>query len=652
MNKQKDLLLNKLRKRIDHADIISFDVFDTLLLRPYARPIDMFLHLEKIEHRQGFAQARYIAERRAQVKLARELTLDDIYDEMGNEYEYLKDKEIEFEKRVLCQNPELLQVYDYARSKGKKIIIASDMYLPSELIAEALRKCGYEGWDMLLVSGELGMTKRTGEMYRHILSELDIQKASQLLHIGDNKRSDVTVPRNMGIKAYHYQSVWSRFIEDDERLSEFYRGREGELGASVLLGLRAIHRQQTRCNGEENYWENLGYEYTGPVACAYADFAAREYTRHKLTKMLWVARDAYTLQKVCDILHPEIKSAYIYAPRFLNIACRFDIEIQSPHICERLATLYASKCPDLQKALNTEQPATEDEYKQFIINHRDLAEDMACREMENYRAYLATMVDETDQVGLGDTITINYSAQKLVQAALKRPVLGIYWGDTLQNMSAGSKRQPYTEFVSNMRNTAAGKDIFTDRWDFMEFLLTAPEAPVHSISANYEPEHFFNLRPEEQLRIRLYTQVAKGALDFAQEVVRLFGRGCALWDNKLIIDWVNCFLRNPSREDIKQFTPVCMALDSAHTVYEPLLVARCSLFQFLLHPWQMRKKIKRSTWHSSWHNLLLCILKPFSLKRKSNHHWTLMLFPHLVKRYFVAVFRLGRAGSIRFTIGR
>ena len=42
-------LLNKIKSKIDSYDIISFDIFDTLLLRPYVKPTDLFLHIEKSE---------------------------------------------------------------------------------------------------------------------------------------------------------------------------------------------------------------------------------------------------------------------------------------------------------------------------------------------------------------------------------------------------------------------------------------------------------------------------------------------------------------------------------------------------------------------------------------------------------------------------
>ena len=48
-------------------DVISFDVFDTLLLRPYVKPTDLFLRIELDAGVKGFAEDRVAGERRAGV---------------------------------------------------------------------------------------------------------------------------------------------------------------------------------------------------------------------------------------------------------------------------------------------------------------------------------------------------------------------------------------------------------------------------------------------------------------------------------------------------------------------------------------------------------------------------------------------------------
>ena len=55
-------MLDKLRNSLNKYDIISFDIFDTLLIRPYAKPSNVFQHLEEMNNAIGFSAVRKIAE--------------------------------------------------------------------------------------------------------------------------------------------------------------------------------------------------------------------------------------------------------------------------------------------------------------------------------------------------------------------------------------------------------------------------------------------------------------------------------------------------------------------------------------------------------------------------------------------------------------
>ena len=85
--KSEKLLLDRIKSKIKKAKVVSFDIFDTLLVRPYIRPIDLFEHMERALDCKGFALERRDAERRTRIR-HRELedvTLDMIYDENDEE---------------------------------------------------------------------------------------------------------------------------------------------------------------------------------------------------------------------------------------------------------------------------------------------------------------------------------------------------------------------------------------------------------------------------------------------------------------------------------------------------------------------------------------------------------------------------------------
>ena len=111
-----------LENAIKNATVVSFDIFDTLLIRPYCKPTDLFLHLERIHQTEGFATARIEAEKRARKVSPREdIFFDEIYKFIDIKYAHLKEHELKLEKQILHKNTRATEIYNYAKSLGKRI---------------------------------------------------------------------------------------------------------------------------------------------------------------------------------------------------------------------------------------------------------------------------------------------------------------------------------------------------------------------------------------------------------------------------------------------------------------------------------------------------------------------------------------------------
>ena len=54
-------------KQIDNYDVVSFDIFDTLLKRNVEEPTDIFKYVEKKYNRLGFFDERIEAENKARL---------------------------------------------------------------------------------------------------------------------------------------------------------------------------------------------------------------------------------------------------------------------------------------------------------------------------------------------------------------------------------------------------------------------------------------------------------------------------------------------------------------------------------------------------------------------------------------------------------
>lgn len=208
-----------IKKSIVSCDIISFDIFDTLLVRPFWLPSDLFCFLEEyVNKRVGsidnlhFKSIRIEAEKNERHKSYfkknnQEISLDDIYEQIGSMtcfdqslLDEIKAKEIELELKYLSIRKSGYELYSMAKHIGKKIIFTSDMYLPREVLQAVLKKNGYSDYDDIFVSSELKFTKYSGELYRYIIKKYE---GCTIVHIGDNYHSDVDIPRKLGIVCHH-----------------------------------------------------------------------------------------------------------------------------------------------------------------------------------------------------------------------------------------------------------------------------------------------------------------------------------------------------------------------------------------------------------------------------------------------------------------
>ncbi|MCL2712964.1 MAG: hypothetical protein FWD37_06835, partial [Methanomassiliicoccaceae archaeon] len=108
----KALKFEVIEPHLDGVKCIGFDVFDTMLLRPFMRPTDLFAYLEEKESSPGFHRERINAERRARREIRRETGLDDIYSVIDERFRHLKDKEISAEYRFSLADPHIKEIYD------------------------------------------------------------------------------------------------------------------------------------------------------------------------------------------------------------------------------------------------------------------------------------------------------------------------------------------------------------------------------------------------------------------------------------------------------------------------------------------------------------------------------------------------------------
>lgn len=185
--------------------VISFDAFDTLLLRAATRPSQVFDAMERGLHIPGFSAARIAGEASARLN-REEVRLSDIYRSMPQRFWSVQEQELVFETLFCSASPYWEAIFPALLAAGRRVVVTSDMYLSSQEIRELLRSCGYPDADKIYVSCEQGCNKNQGGLFQTLLDEERVAP-EQIIHIGDNYRADVKSPASLGICSYYYRNI-------------------------------------------------------------------------------------------------------------------------------------------------------------------------------------------------------------------------------------------------------------------------------------------------------------------------------------------------------------------------------------------------------------------------------------------------------------
>lgn len=294
-------------------NIISFDVFDTLINRTVDSPSVVFDLVEQ-EHDltfpkeiqvTGFRSKRIEAERIARQRNNKEICLDEIYDVLKEQSDALdwdtyKELEIKTEIRCCTVNNKGYAMYSKCLSQKKQIIVISDMYLPQKVIEEILQANGYCEYKALYLSCEVGFTKANGKLFDYCLSNEGI-RPDQMLHVGDNLRSDIKNARLKGINAFHLKKSTS-----------IIPGK-GLLQHNGLLELFINNTLDTTLDE----FGQIGYCCFGPLLYGFIKWIYSEAKKHNYDQILFLSRDGYIMKKAFDLMTKgkNLNSNYMYASR-------------------------------------------------------------------------------------------------------------------------------------------------------------------------------------------------------------------------------------------------------------------------------------------------------------------------------------------------
>jgi predicted HAD superfamily hydrolase len=239
-----------LQKAIDDHEVISFDIFDTLIMRRLVK-----------------------------------------HDRLS----------FEEEKKYLVKRKVMVDMLYYAMRQGKKVFLLSDMYYSSREIRELLEHCGINGVYDIIISCEYGTTKETGGLFKVLKSK--VRKSfgkdteQNILHIGDNRIADGEMAERSGVDSFLIMSSYELLMASSMQsilvepgdlrwnqtigffISTYFNN------PFVLYGKKGLLKVDTL--------EELGYFFIAPIMYEYMLWLKNKVLQDRIEQMLFASRDGW-----------------------------------------------------------------------------------------------------------------------------------------------------------------------------------------------------------------------------------------------------------------------------------------------------------------------------------------------------------------------
>lgn len=322
--------LADLKAAIDAHDVISFDIFDTLVMRKTLQPRDVFALEERELREQGeavpFAAWRMAAEA-DQVAAGHLPDFAGIYRYLQKEHALpaetvrrWKEREWELEENLIVPRRDVVSALRYAKAQGKTVCLTSDMYFSKAELERLLADKGVAGYDVVLVSCDVQATKAEGTLFRYLI---DLADGRSILHIGDHAASDDAVPRQLGIDTFPIQKASDMLAASAGRdVLNHAETLEDHLLLGMILA-EVCNSPFAAFTGSDgrialSSLRDLVWLCLLPVTMRYLQFLVQTVHGEENAVLLFLSRDGYFLQKAYAALaerHHLPDSIYFYASR-------------------------------------------------------------------------------------------------------------------------------------------------------------------------------------------------------------------------------------------------------------------------------------------------------------------------------------------------
>lgn len=236
---------------------------------------------------------------------------------------YLIAAELRAEQACLCPNPAMKIVIAAAVAKGIAVHAISDMYLSSSEVRHLLEAHGMaEGISSVTTSGDCGMQKRTGRLFRHFMTASGL-KPDEIIHVGDDLVADWQMPGATGIRTFcvrdgRQMAARAHSAILDRKISS---GRDGGFAVSDMAS------RASRPSSDLLF--ETGRTAFGPIYAPFLHGVADRALKGNFDSVWFMAREGWLLLELYEMARKAGKadlppSGYLYVSRLSTLRASMD----------------------------------------------------------------------------------------------------------------------------------------------------------------------------------------------------------------------------------------------------------------------------------------------------------------------------------------
>ncbi len=520
--------LQELLEKIERADAVSFDLFDTLVTRKVRSYTDVFALIDLRLQESGvyipdFAKIRLEAEK--------ELSRDKA-PKLAELYEYVLKKtggnfitapelasmEWEIDLSVMTARKHMQDVFHKAAAAGKQVVVTTDSYYSLEQIKTVLGRFGLTGCDNILVSCEYGVSKTQG-LFKALK---ETYKNKKILHIGDDEVSDIEKASAEGIDTYRIFSGEDLFdacggLGTESGITTLAdRLKAGMLIAELFNSPFWFEEEGRRLSVSDAF--QIGYLFCAPVITDFVLWMQQETDLQNFKQILFCARDGYLIGRLFRKISPGTKAVYFLASR--TAAIRAGVENEQD--IEYVDSMKYSGAAE--ESLKTRFGIAADSLKKTERNKEILAK--ADRQRGNYKKYIKKLGMREEDTALFDFVAKG-TAQMYLQRLFPQHIKGFYFLQLEPEFMAdkGLDIQPF--YLDEEKNTG----MIFDNYYILETILTSPYPQTEEFDGEGNPVFAAETRNEKDMQCLKRAQ--DGIVTYFEEYLRMLPGGARESNKKL-----------------------------------------------------------------------------------------------------------------------